>query len=57
MPTTFLRLDSPEEIEDMMREAARVDALFQSGLLAPRPSELPSAWGSKSKDDQLLLPF
>ena len=41
----------------MMREVARVDALFQSGLLAPRPAELSPPWMGRSKGDQLRLPF
>jgi hypothetical protein len=46
-----------EQIAQMMLEAARVDALFQSGLIASRPAELPAPWFDRDRYGQLPLPL
>lgn len=46
-----------EQMAQMMLEAARVDALFQSGLIAPSPAEGPAPWFDRDRYSQLVLPL
>lgn len=46
-----------EQMAQMMLEAARIDALFQSELIAPRPAELPAPWFDRDRYSQLVLPL
>jgi hypothetical protein len=50
-------VDSPEEIAEMMAEAARVDALFQSGAIStllPAAPDRGAAWLAQAFAEQRL---